>query len=159
MNILFHPIGMIHTPIKEKKDAPIQSARSEINGEVEVFPEFSEGLEGIEEFSHIYLLYYLHLANQAASLQVKPFLDDRQHGVFATRHPCRPNAIGFSVVQLIRRENNRLFFCGADMLDETPLLDIKPYIPDFDIFEVAKTGWFQNRNKDISNNVTKNGEL
>lgn len=145
MNILFHPIGIIHTPIKEKKEAPIQSARSEINGEVEVFPEFSEGLDGIEDFSHIYLLYHLNQADQVVSLHVKPFLDDQFHGVFTTRHPCRPNAIGLSIVRIFRKENNRLFFCGADMLDETPLLDIKPYIPNFDIFEVTKTGWYQNR--------------
>jgi len=145
MNILYQPIGILHTPIKEIKEVPIQSARSEIKGEIEVFPEFSEGLDGIEEFSHIYLLYHLHQLNQAVSLHVKPFLDDQLHGVFTTRHPCRPNAIGLSIVRLIRREKSRLIFCGADMLDGTPLLDIKPYIPDFDIFEVTKTGWYQNR--------------
>lgn len=145
MDILFHPIGILHTPIKEKKDAPIQSARSEISGEVEVFPEFIEGLDGIEEFSHIYLLYHLNQSDPLVSLHVKPFLDDQLHGVFSTRHPCRPNPIGLSIVRLVRRDINRLTFCGADMLDETPLLDIKPYIPDFDIFEVTKDGWYQRR--------------
>lgn len=145
MNIIFQPIGIIHTPIKEKRESPIQSARSKINGEVEIFQEFSEGLDGIEEFSNVYLLYHLNQADLAVSLQVKPFLDDQLHGVFATRHPCRPNPIGLSIVRLLKRDNNRLTFCGADMLDETPLLDIKPYIPDFDVFEVEKIGWYQNR--------------
>jgi tRNA-Thr(GGU) m(6)t(6)A37 methyltransferase TsaA len=145
MSIIFNPIGIIHTPIKVKEKAPIQSARSEINGEVEVFPEFIEGLDGIEEFSHIYLLYHLNQSDQPVSLHVKPFLDDQTHGVFTTRHPCRPNPIGLSIVRLLRRDNNRLTFCGADMLDGTPLLDIKPYIPNFDIFEVTKTGWYQKR--------------
>jgi tRNA (adenine37-N6)-methyltransferase len=145
MSIIFNPIGIIHTPFNIKEEAPIQSARSEINGEVEVFPEFIEGLDGIEEFSHIYLLYHLNQSDQPVSLHVKPFLDDQTHGVFTTRYPCRPNPIGLSIVRLLRRDNNRLTFCGADMLDGTPLLDIKPYIPNFDIFEVTKTGWYQKR--------------
>lgn len=145
MNIIFTPIGIIHTSIKQKEEAPIQSARSEINGEVEVFPEFTQGLDDIEEFSHIYLLYHLNQSIDPVSMHVKPFLDDHTHGVFATRHPCRPNPIGLSVVQLLRRDDNRLIFYGADMLDGTPLLDIKPYIPGFDAFEVTKTGWHQKR--------------
>lgn len=145
MNIIYQPIGIIHTPIKVKEDAPIQSARSEINGHVEVFLEFSEGLEGIEEFFQIYLLYHLNQSDQPVSLHVKPFLDDQTHGVFSTRQPCRPNAIGLSIVRLLQRDNNHLTFCGADMLDQTPLLDIKPYIPNFDVFEATKTGWYQNR--------------
>lgn len=145
MSIIFNPIGIIHTPFKLKEEAPIQSARSEINGEVEVFPEFTEGLDGVEEFSHIYLLYHLHQSIKPVSMHVKPFLDDQTHGVFATRHPYRPNPIGLSIVRLLRRDDNRLTFCGADMLDGTPLLDIKPYIPNFDVFEVTKTGWHQKR--------------
>jgi len=140
-------IGIIHTPIADKKSAPIQSSRSEVIGTVEVFPEYLEGLEGIEAFSHIYLLYGFHLSDQEVSLKVKPFLDDQVHGVFATRHPNRPNPIGFSVVQLLDRQANLLEFKGADMLDGTPLLDIKPYIPDFDVFSVDKTGWYQHRKK------------
>jgi len=145
MSITFNPIGIIHTPFKEIEEAPIQSARSEINGEVEVFPEFTEGLDGIEEFSHIYLLYHLNQSDQPLSLHVKPFLDDQPHGVFSTRYPRRPNPIGLSIVRLLCRDKNHLAFFGADMLDGTPLLDIKPYIPSFDIFETTKTGWFTNR--------------
>jgi len=145
MDIVFHPIGFIRSPIKEKEGAPIQSSRSTIEATVEVFTEYSPGLEGIEGFSHIYLFYHLHRAEQTGSLLVKPFLDDQTHGVFSTRHPCRPNPIGFSVVRLIGRENNRLFICGADMVDGTPLLDIKPYIANFDVFKVTKSGWYQSR--------------
>ncbi|MHC1783715.1 MAG: tRNA (N6-threonylcarbamoyladenosine(37)-N6)-methyltransferase TrmO [Anaerolineaceae bacterium] len=138
-------IGVIHTPLTEKKDAPIQSSRSDISGTVEVFPEYLEGLEGIEDFSHIYLFYGFHCAEKEVSLKVQPFLDDQLHGIFATRYPCRPNPLGFSVVQFIEKHENMLSFKGADMLDGTPLLDIKPYIPEFDIFKVEKTGWYKNR--------------
>lgn len=138
-------IGVIHTPIVETKSAPIQSARSNLEGTAEVFSEYQDGLEGIEGFSHIYLLYTFHQSEVGECLRFKPFLDDKIHGVFATRYPCRPNPIGFSVVQLITRQGNLLHFKGADMLDGTPLLDIKPYIPEFDIFSVEKTGWYKNR--------------
>jgi len=145
MEFLMKEIGVIHTPLHEKEDAPIQSARSTIPGTVEVFPQYEEGLDGIEEFSHIYLLYGFHRSQQQVSLKVKPFLDDQLHGLFSTRHPCRPNPLGLSVVRLVEKKGNVLFFEGADMLDGTPLLDIKPYIPEFDIFAVGKTGWYQNR--------------
>ena len=145
MNILMKPIGVIHTPLNEKNDAPIQSSRSDIAGSVEVFPQYQEGLEGIEDFSHIYLLYGFHRSHREISLKVKPFLDDEVHGIFTTRHPCRPNPLGFSVVRLIERKENLLYFKGADMLDSPPLFDIKPYIPDFDIFNVDKIGWYQHR--------------
>lgn len=145
MEFTMKPIGVIHTPLKDKKDAPIQSARSDFEGKVEVFPEFLEGLEGLEDFSHIYLIYGFHCAGSGVRMKVQPFLDDRLHGVFATRYPCRPNPIGISVVAVISRNENMISFKGADMLDGTPLLDIKPYIPEFDIFQVEKKGWYQNR--------------
>lgn len=145
MEIMLKAIGIIHTPLIEKKDAPIQSSRSDIAGTVEVLPEYLEGLEGIEDFSHIYLLYGFHRSDQEITLKVKPFLDDHLHGVFATRYPCRPNPLGLSVVQLTGRQANMLYFTGADMLDGTPLWDIKPYIPEFDIFAVDKIGWYQHR--------------
>jgi tRNA (adenine37-N6)-methyltransferase len=145
MEIMMKAIGVIHTPLTEKKGTPIQSSRSEVGGTVEVFPQYLEGLDGIEEFSHIYLLYGFHLSELEVSLKVQPFLDDQLHGIFATRYPCRPNPLGLSVVQLIKRKGDLLYFKGADMLDGTPLLDIKPYIPEFDIFAVDKTGWYQHR--------------
>ncbi len=145
MEIAMKAIGIIHTPFLEKGDAPIQAARSLVAGSVEVFPQYLEGLDGIEEFSHIYLLYGFHRAQPGVALKVKPFLDDELRGVFTTRYPCRPNPLGLSVVRLVERRGNVLHFTGADMLDGTPLLDIKPYIPDFDVFSVEKTGWYQNR--------------
>jgi tRNA-Thr(GGU) m(6)t(6)A37 methyltransferase TsaA len=138
-------IGIIHTPLFTESDTPIQSSRSDITGTVEVFPQYLDGLDGIEEFSHIYLIYGFHRCELEGALKVQPFLDDQLHGIFCTRHPNRPNPIGLSVVQLIDRQENLLNFKGADMLDGTPLLDIKPYIPEFGIFTVKKTGWYQNR--------------
>jgi len=145
MEMMIKAIGIIHIPLIDKKDAPIQSSRSDIAGTIEVFPQYMEGLEGIEEFSHIYLLYGFHHSAGKVSLMVQLFLDDQLHGIFATRFPCRPNPLGLSVVQLTGRQLNILSFIGADMLGETPLLDIKPYIPEFDIFAVDKIGWYQRR--------------
>lgn len=145
MEISMNPIGIIHTPFIDKSGMPIQSSRSGAVGTAEIFPQFMEGLDGVEEFSHIYLLYGFHLSGTDISLKVRPFLDDKTHGIFATRYPYRPNPLGLSIVRLTGREGNLLHFTGADMLDGTPLLDIKPYIPEFDIFNVEKIGWYQNR--------------
>jgi len=145
MEIKFTSIGVIHTPIHDKAASPIQAARSEIEGTVEVLPEYAEGLEGIEDFSHIFLLYTWHQEDSPLALKVKPYLDDQEHGLFTTRFPVRPNSLGFSVVRLLGREGNLLHFRGADMLDGTPLLDIKPYLPDFDVFTVSRIGWYQQR--------------
>ncbi|HEX2979219.1 MAG TPA: tRNA (N6-threonylcarbamoyladenosine(37)-N6)-methyltransferase TrmO [Anaerolineaceae bacterium] len=147
MEYLLRPIGVIHTPFTEKTATPIQAARSDTRGWVEVAAEYADGLCGVEDFSHLYLIYAFH-ASQGYQLQVEPFLDDRLHGLFATRFPYRPNPIGLSVVRLVQRAGCRLDFEGADMLDGTPLLDIKPYIPEFDHFEVTQTGWYANRAKD-----------
>ena len=143
--IQFIHIGIIHSPILEKESSPIQSSRSEVEATLEIFPKYQDGLQGIEGFSHIYLFYEFHRMNPDIELVVKPLLDDQLHGIFATRYPVRPNALGFSVVRLISQQGNILNVRGADMLDGTPLLDIKPYIPEFDIFEVDKIGWYQNR--------------
>lgn len=145
MNTWIKRIGVIHTSLVEKKDAPIQSSRSDLPGTVEVFPQYLEGLDGVEEFSHIYLLYGFHRSEPEVTLKVRPFLDDQMHGIFSTRCPCRPNLLGLSVVRLVKREGNLLLIKGADMLDGTPLWDIKPYVPEFDVFSVEKTGWYANR--------------
>lgn len=145
MEMIMKAIGVIHTPFQEKTGVPIQSSRSDVQGTVEVDLDYLEGLEGIEEFSRIYLIYGFHRADPAKSLKVQPFLDDQMHGIFATRYPQRPNPLGLSVVQMRGRRENLLYFTGADMLDGTPLFDIKPYIPDFDIFPVEKIGWYQRR--------------
>lgn len=145
-NVILSPIGLIHTPFDTTAGTPIQSSRSNAEGWVEVFSEFAAGLLGIETFSHIYLIYHLHRAEQV-HLLVQPFLDDREHGVFATRHPFRPNHIGISIVRLISRQNNRLSILGVDMLYQSPLLDIKPYVPDFDHRDTVRSGWYENRSK------------
>jgi len=144
-SIKFIHIGIIHSSILEKESSPIQSSRSDMEATVEIFPPYEDGLLGIEEFSHIYLFYEFHRMNPDIELQVKPFLDDQVHGIFATRYPVRPNPLGFSVVRLLERKRNILTVRGADMLDGTPLLDIKPFIPEFDVFEVDKIGWYKNR--------------
>jgi tRNA-Thr(GGU) m(6)t(6)A37 methyltransferase TsaA len=148
MEISMKAIGIIHTPFTKKTETPIQSARSTAQGTIEVFSEYLEGLDGIDEFSHAYLIYGWNQAEPCTNLLVKPFLDDQVHGVFATRYPVRPNPVGLSIVKLVERKNGIITFLGADMLDGTPLWDIKPYIPEFDIFEVEKIGWYKKRKFD-----------
>ncbi len=140
-------IGVIHSPFTDKKQTPIQPTRSQAIGQVEVHPEFAEGLQDIEGLSHVILLYVFHCSS-GYTLQVKPFLDDALHGLFATRYPCRPNPIGLSIVRLIARHDNVLEIEGVDMLDGTPLLDIKPYVPDFDARENVRVGWYETRSKE-----------
>jgi len=142
MEFLMKPIGVIHSPFIDKALTPIQPTRSQAVGQVEVFPEFTDGLQDLEGFSHIILLYIFHQSD-GYSLKVKPFLDDQLHGLFATRYPCRPNQIGLSVVQLSTRRENILDIVGVDVLDGTPLLDIKPYVPDFDMRLDTHTGWYE----------------
>lgn len=143
--ITFKQIGVIHSPYRTKEETPIQSIRSSTNGTVEVFEEYLEGLIGLDEFSHIYLFYSWHQAAKVNTYTVTPFLDNKEHGVFATRFPSRPNALGFSVVRLQKIEGGILTVQGIDMLDGTPLLDIKPYVPDFDHFEPTGIGWYGKR--------------
>jgi len=133
-------IGVIHTPYKELSDCPIQPPGSRNNGEVEVFKEYVEGLSDLDGFSHIILIFTLHKSD-GYSLNVKPFLDDHLRGLFATRSPRRPNPIGMSVVKLVKIRENVLSVNGVDMIDGTPLLDIKPYVPDFDERDNVRTGW------------------
>ncbi len=140
------PIGVIHSPFSDQKETPIQSVYSQSQGSIEVYPQFEEGLQDIEGLSHLILLYVLDRA-APYSLRVKPFLDDRLHGLFATRYPARPNPIGLSIVELIKRRDNILEISGVDVLDGTPLLDIKPYVPDFDIRTNVRTGWYATRSK------------
>lgn len=138
------PIGIIHSPFTSKQETPIQPFRSKAVGEIEVFKEYERGLDDIEGFSHLILIYKFH-RSRGFSLKVKPFLDDRLRGLFATRAPRRPNQIGLSVVKLIRRRGNILFVNGIDVIDGTPLLDIKPYVPDFNSGEEVRTCWIEGR--------------
>jgi tRNA-Thr(GGU) m(6)t(6)A37 methyltransferase TsaA len=141
--ITVQPIGLIHTPFKQPEGMPIQpSGGKGIEGHIDLFPEFLEGLQDLDGFSHIHLLYYFHLS-QEFSLTVKPFLDHEQRGLFATRAPRRPNPIGLSTVRLIRVEANTLHIRDIDILDGTPLLDIKPHVPEFDCGENIRIGWFK----------------
>lgn len=114
-----------------------------MDGSVEVFPEYVEGLKDLEGFSHIILLYHFHLSGKP-TLMVTPYMDSTPRGVFATRSPRRPNAIGISVVRLIRIEKNILHIQDIDIVDGTPLLDIKPHVPDFEVREVQRIGWLEN---------------
>ncbi len=137
----FRPIGIISTPFTESKGTPIQPKAAEgIAGTVKVFPEFSEGLQDLSGFSHIFLLYRFHRV-QGFSLLVTPFMDDVKRGVFATRAPARPNPIGLSLVFLEKIEGDTLYVRDVDMLDGTPILDIKPFVPQFDSRDQVRVGW------------------
>ncbi len=143
-DITYRPIGIVHSPFLKAEGTPIQPAAA-MNTEaiIEIFPEFCEGLVDLEHFSHIFILFHLHRATKR-DLKVIPFLDTKPHGVFATRSPGRPNSIGVSVVFLNKIEGNKLYVQNIDILDGSPVLDIKPYIPKFDVFETSKNGWFEN---------------
>ncbi|MBN2550677.1 MAG: tRNA (N6-threonylcarbamoyladenosine(37)-N6)-methyltransferase TrmO [Anaerolineales bacterium] len=147
MEYALTPIGVIHSPFTEKEQTPIQASRSQAIGRVEVYPEFSEGLKDLEGFSHIFLLYYFHCSS-GYQLLVRPFLDNVLHGLFATRHPCRPNPLGLSVLRLLERHENILVVQGVDVLDGTPLLDIKPYVSDFDLRTEIRVGWYARRSNE-----------
>jgi tRNA-Thr(GGU) m(6)t(6)A37 methyltransferase TsaA len=145
--IVFEPIGTIHTPFKDTRDMPIQTKGGKgIRGTIKIKPSFAEGLKDIDGFSHIILIYNFHRSKKY-SLVVRPFLDDKLHGVFATRAPERPNPIGMSVVRLRKVEGRVLHIEDVDMVDGTPLLDIKPYIPDIDAFGTKRIGWLSKRTK------------
>jgi tRNA-Thr(GGU) m(6)t(6)A37 methyltransferase TsaA len=147
LSIVFKPIGIIHTPFQEPEGVPIQGAlRTDLEGRVDIYPEFEEGLKDIEGFSHLILLYHFHLVTEH-TLVARPFLDDTPRGIFAIRGPRRPNPIGMTVVRLLRRERNILHICGVDMVNGTPLLDIKPYFPDIDAHASVKMGWMGDKMK------------
>ncbi len=143
MDIVIKPIGYIESPFeKNDEDIPIQPGFSEAFGTVVVNPEYLEGLEEIDGFSHIILLYWFDQATEE-KLKFQPFLDDVPKGIFAIRHPNRPNKIGFSIVQLVKVDENKLLVKGIDVFNNTPLLDIKPFVPEFDIHGIEDTriGW------------------
>jgi len=145
--IRYKPIGIIHSPFKEPRGTPIQPvAGQEVEGTIEIFPEYVEGLKDLEGFSHIILIYHFHLAKRG-TLKVIPYMDNKPRGVFATRAPTRPNPIGISIVRLVKIEGNTLYIQDIDIIDGTPLLDIKPYVPEFDVRKVEKIGWLIKRVK------------
>ena len=144
MHFTISPIGVIHSPFDEVAGMPIQASRSQAVGQVEVFPEYAAGLQDIEELSHLILLYVFH-RSEGYELLIKPFLDNKLHGLFATRYPFRPNRLGLSIVRLVERRDNVLHVEGIDVLDGTPLVDIKPYVPDFDAQTGVRVGWYETR--------------
>ena len=147
--IRYQPIGIIHSGFRDKKDTPIQGIFArDAKGKVEVFSEYADGLKDLEGFSHLILIYHFHRAD-GYSLISKPFLEDEEHGIFSIRHFKRPNPIGLSVVKLERVRGNILEISEVDVLDGTPLLDIKPFVPRFDNREDAKSGWLSNPHLDM----------
>jgi tRNA (adenine37-N6)-methyltransferase len=138
-------IGSIRTPFLKPEGTPIQAAVANgAEGVIELHPAFTAGLCDLEGFERLWLIYLLDRIASVELLPI-PFLDKEQHGIFATRSPARPNHIGMSSVRLLRIEGNRIFIADADMLDRTPLLDIKPYVPAFDVFAVSRIGWYRGK--------------
>lgn len=149
--IILNPIGVIHTPFKDIKNMPIQPVAAEgVKGTIELLPEYADGLKDLEGFSYITLIYHFHKV-KGYQLQVVPFMDTEKHGIFACKAPKRPNPIGISTVKLIGIKGNVIHIEQADMLDDTPLIDIKPFYPRYDNREQANVGWLEK-----SNNVSLN---
>ncbi|WP_405303276.1 tRNA (N6-threonylcarbamoyladenosine(37)-N6)-methyltransferase TrmO [Methanobrevibacter sp.] len=149
MKIEMQSIGTIHTEFTEIEGMPIQPTGAKgIKGTIEIKKEFIEGLKDLDVFSHIHIIYLLHKVD-GYMLEVKPFMDNNTHGVFATRSPKRPNRIGMSVVKINKVEGNTVHVENIDVLDGTPLLDIKPYVPQLyeDTIDELKIGWFETNHK------------
>jgi len=143
--IKIKPIGIINTPFKTRDGMPIQpSGAKGVNGIIKIHNKYVDGLKDLDGFSHIILIYQFHLVKDY-ELNIVPFMDDKPHGVFSTRAPKRPNTIGFSVVKLIKVDENLIYIENIDVLDETPLIDIKPLIPDVDYADVTKLGWLEGK--------------
>lgn len=141
------PIGIIHTPFTEPAGMPIQPTGAEgIKGTIEIYEKYKEGLKDLDGFSHIILIYFLHRSKNY-KLKIKPFLDNKLRGLFSTRAPNRPNPIGLSTVKLDKIEDRNIHVKNTDILDGTPLLDIKPYVPNFTNFSNIKTGWLEEASK------------
>ena len=143
IDVQYRAIGIVHTPFKEIEGVPLQpTGASRVSGHIEIFSEYAEGLRDLDGFSHIILLYHFHRVRES-KLVVTPFLDSQPRGVFSTRAPKRPNPIGLSVVKLLNIEKNILQIENVDILDGTPLLDIKPYVPEFDQHPADRMGWLE----------------
>jgi tRNA-Thr(GGU) m(6)t(6)A37 methyltransferase TsaA len=151
--IVLNPIGVIRSPNTDPSKTPIQPSYAEgLKGYAEIYPEYAEGLKYLEGFSHIFLIYYFHKAS-SEKLKVIPYLDSVERGVFATRAPSRPNKIGISLVELVKIEGNVLHLNKVDILDGTPLLDIKPYISRFDKVENSRNGWQDEIDEEKANSL------
>jgi tRNA-Thr(GGU) m(6)t(6)A37 methyltransferase TsaA len=139
--LVVKPIGVVHSPFQDPKGTPIQpTGGRDVSAQVEILPEYAEGLKDLDGFSHIFLIYQFH-RTKGPRLLVTPFMDDELRGVFSTRAPTRPNPIGLSVVELVRVEGSTLHIKCVDVLDGTPVLDVKPYVPEVDSCGDARVGW------------------
>ena len=146
--IIMHPIGKICSPYKESTDIPIQGTfKSDVEAWIELKDKYAGGLKDLDEFSHAIILYYFH-KSQREEIEGRPFLEQDKHGIFAIRSPHRPNHIGLSVVKIKEIETNKMYFTEVDVLDGTPVLDIKPYVKYFDSRDNVKSGWLDKHFKD-----------
>ncbi|MFX1345417.1 MAG: tRNA (N6-threonylcarbamoyladenosine(37)-N6)-methyltransferase TrmO [Promethearchaeota archaeon] len=145
--ICFKPIGVIHTPFKSLKGIPIQSTMSTTKGTIEIFPEYVAGLKDLSGFSHIYCVFFFDMVKLPVPLQSKPFLVNEKKGVFAIRTPFRPNPIGLSILKVLKISENNIYIDNIDILDQTPVLDIKPYVSQYDNVKSTKIGWLKGRIK------------
>ena len=149
MKIEFSPIGIIHTSYKSVNNVPIQpTADNDSEGWIEIFEEFADGLADLDGFSHLYLIFHLH-KSAGFKLKVIPFLDRVERGIFATRSPARPNPVGLSVVKLVSVKGNIVNIRGLDIVDGTPLIDIKPLVPMFEDSTDIRIGWFEGKGGEI----------
>lgn len=154
MKIEFTPVGIIHTPFKTVENMPIQpSAAKDVTAAIEVFPEYADGLADLEGFSHIYVIFHLHRV-RGYKLKVIPFLDTVERGIFATRSPARPNPIGLSVAEIVSVKNNIIEIRGVDMLNGSPVIDIKPFVPEFEDYTGIRKGWFEGKTRNASKIVS-----
>ena len=154
--IKYKPIGKIYTPFKDREGMPIQPTGAKgVKGTITIEQEYIEGLKDLDGFSHVILIYHFHLINEC-KLTLVPFMDDKAHGVFSTRAPKRPNPIGFSVVKLNKIEGNIIHIENIDVLNETPLLDIKPFIPDVDCVTAEKLGWLERKSHKMGEKKSDN---
>ena len=143
--ICFKPIGVIHTPFKTLKGIPVQSVMSNEKGIIEIFEEYCPGLKDLDGFGYIYCIYLFDMVKLPVPLQSKPFLDDDIKGIFAIRSPFRPNPIGLAILKLLKIDGSEIHVSNVEMLDKTPILDIKPYIPEIDTRESNKIGWMKGK--------------
>jgi tRNA-Thr(GGU) m(6)t(6)A37 methyltransferase TsaA len=142
-DIVLKPIGIVHSSFKNLKGIPIQFSMSKSKGTIEIFKEFKRGLKDLDGFSHLYCIYFFDLVKLPVPLQSKPFLDDEKKGVFSTRTPFRPNPIGLSILEIDKIEKNIIFVNKLDILNKTPIIDIKPYVNEFDSIKSLKSGWLE----------------
>lgn len=159
VQMILKPIGVIHTPFSQSAGAPIQPCMAAgTKGVVEIFAEYTEGLKDLHGFDRVWLVYWCDRASEPR-LSVKPYMDDAERGVFATRAPSRPNPIGLSNVRLLEVGKARLRVAELDILDGTPLLDVKPYVPRFDSYPVDRCGWLDKKEMKMLDRVTADGRF